>query len=234
GVSSVAGKGTTFTLSIPKGSAHLPADRIGEERAAAPAASGAGVYVGEALSWLPARDGALAVSPPLHAQRILLADDNTDLREYAQRLLAEHYEVEAVGDGEVALAAARARRPDLIVSDVMMPQLDGFGLIRELRADAKLRDVPVIVLSARAGEEARIEGRSKGAGDYLVKPFSARELLVRVGALLQSAEVRRQTLEQQRQATEVLREADRRKDEFLAMLSHELRNPLTPICSAVE
>src|SRR6185295_13610359 len=127
-------------------------------------------------------------------QRILLADDNADLREYARRLLAEDYEVEAVADGVAALAAARANPPALVVSDVMMPGLDGFGLIRELRADPKLRTVPIILLSARAGEEARVEGLGKGADDYLVKPFSARELMVRVATLLRTAEIRREAL----------------------------------------
>jgi signal transduction histidine kinase len=130
--------------------------------------------------------------------------------------------VEIVGDGMAALAAARTRRPDVIVSDVMMPGLDGFGLIRELRRDPALDTIPVIVLSARAGEEARLEGLTRGADDYLVKPFSARELLGRVAAVLQSDDIRRHALK-------ALREADRRKDEFLATLSHELRNPLAPL-----
>ena len=124
-------------------------------------------------------------------------------------LLAEEYEVEAVADGEAALAAARARPPALVVSDVMMPGLDGFGLIRELRADPRLRMVPIILLSARAGEEARMEGLGKGADDYLVKPFSARELLVRAGTLLRTAEVRRQALQEQERAAEVLLEEAR-------------------------
>ena len=83
-------------------------------------------------------------------------------------------------DGEAALAAARQRPPDLILTDVMMPRLDGFGLLRELRADPRTSGIPVILLSARAGEESRVEGMQAGADDYLVKPFSARELLARV------------------------------------------------------
>ncbi len=187
GVASALGKGTTFTISIPKGSAHLPAKHI--KRALAPASNDrrAGAYVEEALSWLPTVAQTQTQAQSRHFHRVLLADDNADLREYARRLLAEHYEVEVVDDGESALQAARRSRPDIIVSDVMMPRLDGFGLIRELRADPALRSVPVILLSARAGEEARLEGLGQGADDYLVKPFSSRELLIRVGALVRSA-----------------------------------------------
>jgi len=205
-VQSELGKGTAFTVSLPRGSAHLPADRIRAPRGTSTAVR-AGTYVDEALSWLPQAEGAREAQKS--GQRILLADDNADLREYARRLLAEDYEVEAVADGVAALAAARANPPALVVSDVMMPGLDGFGLIRELRADPKLRTVPIILLSARAGEEARVEGLGKGADDYLVKPFSARELMVRVATLLRTAELRRQALDEQRRAADELREEAR-------------------------
>jgi len=191
-VESVAGSGTTFTVRIPKGSSHLAAERVKSASGAATAAPRAGAFVAEALSWLaaPAEE-----SPPTVATgkpKVLLADDNADLREYARRLLSQDYDVEAVSDGEAALASARARKPDLVVSDVMMPGLDGFGLIRALRADPELVAVPVILLSARAGEEARLEGLGRGADDYLVKPFSARELLMRAATLLESARIRRE------------------------------------------
>src|SRR5262249_17533461 len=123
---------------------------------------------------------------------VILADDNADLRDYVRRLLEkEGYRVEAFADGEAALAAARRQRPDRIVSDVMMPRLDGFGLLRELRQDEALRELPIVLLSARAGEEARVEGLDAGADDYVSKPFSARELLARVRANLQSARIRK-------------------------------------------
>jgi signal transduction histidine kinase/DNA-binding response OmpR family regulator len=205
GVESELGKGTAFTVRIPRGAAHLPTDRIRAARGTSTAVR-AGAYVDEALSWLPGAETAPSAQP---GPRILLADDNADLREYARRLLAEDYEVEAVADGIAALAAARANPPALVVSDVMMPGLDGFGLIRELHADPKLRTVPIILLSARAGEEARVEGLGKGADDYLVKPFSARELMVRVATLLRTAELRRQALDEQRRAADELREEAR-------------------------
>ncbi|WP_321885637.1 ATP-binding protein [Paraburkholderia bannensis] len=123
--------------------------------------------------------------------RVLLVDDNADMRAYVGTLLASAYQVELAADGVQALDVARASKPDLIVSDVMMPRLDGFGLLEQVRRDPALRNVPVILLSARAGEEARIEGLDAGADDYLVKPFSARELAARVGALLERTQIRR-------------------------------------------
>src|SRR6185295_11603366 len=207
GVESELGHGTTFLVKIPKGTAHLPAERLrASPVASSPSlANGAEAYVAEALEWLPATSEAAAPRPDL--PRVLLADDNADLREYARRLLSEHYEVHVVADGQAALEAARQLRPELIVSDVMMPRLDGFGLIREVRADPQLRATPIILLSARAGEESRIEGLDRGADDYLVKPFSARELLVRAGTLIRSAELRRRAEEARAQFETLLNEA---------------------------
>ena len=243
GVASVFGKGSTFTVTLPLGDGHLPADRIGGLRTLASTALGASPYVEEALRWLP--DGGGAKQDPLsltggfsraalltavHGEKratIVLADDNADMRDYVGRLLAAEYEVLAVADGEQALRASRERRPDLVLTDVMMPKLDGFGLLQALRADPATAAIPVVMLSARAGEEARVEGLQAGADDYLIKPFSARELLARVGGTLALAKVRRE-------AADVLREADRRKDEFLATLAHELRNPLAPIRNGLQ
>ena len=122
--------------------------------------------------------------------RILLADDNADMREYLQRLLRGSYQVTAVGDGQAALDAIRAQPFDLVISDVMMPGLDGLQLVGALRADSHAPDLPVLLLSARAGEEAAIEGLEAGADDYLVKPFSAAELLARVRANVELARLR--------------------------------------------
>ncbi len=146
-----------------------------------------------------------------------------------------------VADGDAALARARAAPPDLILSDIMMPGLDGYQLLQALRADERTRGIPVIFLSARAGEESRIEGLSAGADDYLIKPFSARELLARVGMHLAQVSARRefeaanrQLLIREREARAEAEVANRSKDEFLAMLGHELRNPLAPIVTALQ
>jgi signal transduction histidine kinase/CheY-like chemotaxis protein len=208
-VTSTLGVGTTFKVRIPFGTAHIPPDRLQQAAHAAPAeTTGAQAYVQEALRWLPDEseehiETPLAVADGIAEKhdlrfastfgaRVLLADDNADMRTYLRELLGPLYELEAVADGAQALEAARRRRPDLILCDVMMPRLDGFGLLQSLRADPSLRDIPVIMLSARAGEEARIEGLGAGADDYVVKPFHARELLARVGALLELTHARRE------------------------------------------
>jgi PAS domain S-box-containing protein len=206
-VESQIDRGTTFFVSLPLGTAHLPADRIAAPSTMSSTATGAAPFVEEALHWLPqdrspdqrmideigAMVSDVSSTPDGKTSgRILLADDNVDLREYLRRLLATRYEVEAVGDGHAALEAARRQKPDLIVTDVMMPRLDGFGLLHEVRNDADLRETPVVMLSARAGEEARVEGVESGADDYLVKPFSARELVARVGSLIEMARFRKQ------------------------------------------
>ena len=127
--------------------------------------------------------------------RILFADDNADMREYVSRLLQHRYTVRAFPDGQSALAAVKEYQPDLVLTDAMMPVMDGFELLQALRADPQTRTVPVILLSARAGEEANIEGMEAGADDYLIKPFSARELLARVGAHLEMARIRKEAEE---------------------------------------
>jgi PAS domain S-box-containing protein len=207
------GRGTTLTLSIPLGSQHLPRDQVNNRPTAAHPTAGANLFAQEALRWLPEADQDPALSrdlpliwedtaglaialqnPDDERPLVLVADDNADMRQYVVRLLGAHYRTEAVPDGEAALTAARERTPDLILTDVMMPRLDGFGLLQALRADPRTSGVPVILLSARAGEESRIEGMQEGADDYLVKPFSGRELLARVTAHLQMARMRRESL----------------------------------------
>jgi signal transduction histidine kinase/DNA-binding response OmpR family regulator len=190
-VHSLEGQGSTFTVSLPLGSAHLPREHLQAD--APPASPGpcAQAFLMEAAQWggSPTFEEQVALAETRgHAPaRILLVDDNADMRAYVQRLLGAHWTVEAVANGTEALAAARARAPDLVLCDVMMPGLDGFGLLRELRADSRTASLPVILLSARAGEEASIEGMRAGADDYLVKPFSARELVSRVRARLEIA-----------------------------------------------
>jgi signal transduction histidine kinase len=215
-VVSETSQGTTFTVAIPFGTGHLPKDNIKPKSDSVWSASRSDTFVQEAFRWLPAdgiadgRDGvgvpgtpfreanggagALPVTDarPSGGERVLLADDNADMREYVTRLLGATYRVQAVSNGEDALQAAFAQPPDLILSDVMMPGLDGFGLLKELRAHPQTRTVPVIFLSARAGEESRVDGLAAGADDYLIKPFTARELLARIAAHLS---MRRRTMD---------------------------------------
>ena len=213
---SEVGVGTTLRVRIPFGATHLPAERIRASEAPPPNPAAAQAFVQEALRWIsPARrelagmlPGTLeTLTPPLQQRfarsagsRVLLADDNADMRDYVRDLLAPLYAVEAVSDGEQALAAARRARPDLILSDILMPRLDGIAMLKALRADAELRDVPVVLLSARAGDESRDEGLDAGADDCLVKPFSARELLARVGTVLELALLRREHAQRLRES----------------------------------
>ncbi|HEY4403468.1 MAG TPA: response regulator [Xanthobacteraceae bacterium] len=195
-VESELARGTTFIVRLPFGIGHLPSERIGASPDPAGTTRPQG-YVEEAMRWLPdgAVTGAPAPSPAAQPERtigrVLLVDDNADLRSYVSRLLQERgYEVMVATDGEAALRSARERVPDLILSDVMMPRLDGFGLLRAVRADPQLNAIPLVLLSARAGEEARVEGLDAGADDYLIKPFSARELLARVSTNIAIAHIR--------------------------------------------
>jgi PAS domain S-box-containing protein len=210
-VESEYGKGTTFAVTIPKGKVHLPPERIEASRTLVSTAMRADSYVEEALRWLPEgsavhhtttlatlsgeHDSNVARQAP--SGRILLADDNADMREYVSRLLEERYDVCAVANGREALDAALADPPDLILSDVMMPVMDGFTLLRNVRENEKISSTPVILLSARAGEESRVEGLQSGADDYLVKPFTARELLARVGAHVSMAKARREAAQRE-------------------------------------
>ncbi|HEX3937387.1 MAG TPA: ATP-binding protein [Xanthobacteraceae bacterium] len=205
-VTSEVGRGTAFTVIIPYEQQRSIANDPTAHRE--PEAARATAYVEEAQRWLPAdADNAAPVAdiffPDVTTMRsvqaaadkrprVLIADDNADMRDYVRRLLAPHYSVETVGNGLDALEAIRREKPELLLSDVMMPLCDGFQLLQEIRADGTVSDLPVILLSARAGDEAKVEGLGAGADDYLTKPFSGRELLARVNTNIAMAKMRRE------------------------------------------
>ena len=186
-----AGEGSTFTVRLPVRRGGTRGCRSGDGR------SPAGMWCRPTwprpcAGWLPYDElpgagprGRTAGRRAGDRPTVLVADDNPDMRRYIAGLLADAYEVVTAEDGAAALEAARAVRPDLVLSDVMMPNLDGFGLLQALRADAATAGTPVILLSARAGEDSAVEGLEAGADDYLVKPFSAVELLARVRSNLE-------------------------------------------------
>jgi len=227
-VESAQGKGSIFRLRIPFGNGHLPQDQIRSARNIPATAANATSFIEEALRSLPdvlathtANGNELgfseksALSPAVNdAERpcVLLADDNADMRAYIARVLTEGgYDVRPFSDGLMALHAIRdGLRPDLVLSDIMMPRLDGFGLLRELRSDPTLENLLVIFLSARAGEEARIEGIAAGADDYLLKPFGARELRARVDGAIRLGRLRREAAIRERELeAEIIRQGGR-------------------------
>jgi PAS domain S-box-containing protein len=241
-VESAVGAGSTFTVTIPSGTDHLPAERIQAAQTPASTTIRAEAYVEELKQWLEVEPGlavdaatlpkqatlASSLEPPPSGKRelIVLADDNADMRHYLTRLLSERYEVYAAADGLQALEVTRKLRPVLVLADVMMPQLDGFGLLRAIREDSSLASTPVILVSARAGEESRVEGLEADADDYLIKPFAARELLARVGAHVKMASLRRETAEREeriRSEAELEREKLQASEERLAETSRLYR-----------
>jgi PAS domain S-box-containing protein len=197
-VDSKVGKGSTFTIIIPTGKEHLSKDKIVEP--AASAFNYAQAFVQEAMKWDISEKGndptdnlplnATSETKQAKKYKVLLADDNADMRDYVKRLLTNHFEVITAVDGEDAFLKIVHKSPDLVLSDVMMPRLDGFGLLAKIRKHPDHKNLPVLLLSARAGEEAKVEGLDAGADDYLVKPFSAKELLARVDANIKIAKSR--------------------------------------------
>jgi signal transduction histidine kinase len=229
-VESALGTGTAFRVSIPKGHAHLPADCLSE---AAPGDIDTRTSQAQAGAARRRGPGARPSVAPEEAtgdrRHVLVVEDNADLRTYFEGLLSPAYRVTTVGDGREALGAVAHEVPDLIVSDVMMPRLDGMGLVRELRANARTATLPVILVSARAGAEASVQGLDAGCDDYLAKPFSARELLARVRTHLELARLRREWAEGLERANRELVEANRDLDAFASSVSHDLRSPLRAI-----
>lgn len=245
--SSEVGVGTTMTLRIPRGRAHLSSERIGAAQTLQRARIGALPFVEEALGWLPdatrtqlgdkpkADDlhDASCVAPAetdattvtVARARVLIVDDNADMRGYLSRLLGKRWQVETAPDGAAALQRIHENAPDLVIADVMMPVMDGFELLRSIRESDTIAKVPVMLLSARAGEEASAEGLRAGADDYVIKPFSARELIARVESRLAQAQLR----SAERAARTVAEQANRARDIFFTMLSHELRTPLMAV-----
>jgi PAS domain S-box-containing protein len=236
GVESRLGEGTTFRVRVPFGTAHLPAERMEAKAGPQEKTLGAAPFVQEVLRWLPgeaqteeAMVKELAATDLAGMEtgagdggargRVLLADDNRDMREYVQRLVGRRFSVTAVADGEAALEAAVENPPDLVLTDVMMPRMDGFELLRALRANEKTAAIPVILLSARAGEEAESGGLEAGADDYLVKPFTARELMARVASHVGMHQLRRELTAREHELRTKAEEAEQQVRAILESIS---------------
>jgi signal transduction histidine kinase len=188
---------------------------------------GAEDQLGQTLGWPKSTLGPLKSS--VRKQRILVADDNVDMCDLLRIILRPHWEVELVADGRAALASAIDNPPDLMLSDVMMPEMDGVALVRALRENTKTAGIPVILLSARGGEEAMIEGLETLADDYMVKPFSSRELLTRIRTHLRMSDVR-----QRLQAQLVISDRMSAVGVLAAGVAHEINNPLAIVISNLD
>ncbi|MGY2002064.1 ATP-binding protein [Blastococcus sp. SYSU DS1024] len=179
-VTSEPGRGSTFTVALPFGAPDAVVD--------GPAAVPSEAAHGEAEGWEREMSRPAGRAPgAADAAPVLVVDDNADMRGYLERLLRPHWAVRTAADGQEALAAVAEQRPALVLTDVMMPRVDGFELLRALRGNPTTRDIPVIMLTARAGQDASVEGLEAGADDYLAKPFRAAELLARVRVVLERA-----------------------------------------------
>jgi PAS domain S-box-containing protein len=183
-VESVEGEGSRFIIRLPKSSdrvAPLRDIELAEDHAQA--AQSARSYLRSTPS--PASARGTAVSPDASGKpRLVLAEDNPDMRAYIVELLEGEHEITAVENGKLALEAIRKAAPDLIITDIMMPEMDGLELVRRVKGEPDLESIPVILLTARAGQEAVVTGLDRGADDYLSKPFSPAELRARTRAAL--------------------------------------------------
>lgn len=237
--------GTSIIVSVPKGFAHLPQERVGSERTLPPLNPGAQPFLDEALGWLDDESVVAAATVDGHPgaaidtsskgapqvrERILVVEDNAQMRHYLSSLLRPRWQIETAPDGVAAIEHIRRHAPDVVLADVMMPRMNGIEMLRALRADAATADLPVLLLSARAGEEAAVEGLQAGASDYLVKPFSRRELIARVETLL--AQGRQHAAE--RRARAQAEQTVRAREEFFAALAHELRSPVSSLFAWIE
>ncbi|MGQ0845638.1 MAG: SpoIIE family protein phosphatase [Sporichthyaceae bacterium] len=210
-LSSRLGEGTVVTVRVATGTAHLPPEAVREGVAdAVPGVDAAAGFLAETDRWFDPAEvaaGSVADLPDGPRREVLVVDDNADMREYIAGLLRSQFDVRTAPDGRVALASALANVPDLGLTDVRRPGLDGFGLLTALRADRRTALVPVVMLSARAGEEAAIAGMAAGADDYLAKPFSASELFARVHANLELARLRSQDASWRRVLMDTIQDA---------------------------
>ena len=233
-VESVVGEGATFRVRLPRGAWDGPIEaverddmvdelhQLGRRRSGLPApGSGAAAPAG------PAPSPATGAVP---RATVLVAEDNADLREYIVDLLQGRYRVLAARDGREALEIARRERPDLVLTDVMMPEVTGIGVLHELRQVPWLSATPVVFLTARADAQARVEALEGGADDYVSKPFDEDELFARIDNLLRSRAQEREVLRLNGALREANERLEARVEEQMAELirSGQLKRFLPP------
>jgi PAS domain S-box-containing protein len=192
-VQSKEGEGSLFTVSIPTGKSHLPTQHV-IENGPDFTASLSNAFIEEATTLIEhsfvTSNGKESLKGNADTVTVLVVDDNADMRAYIKNLLRSQYHVVTATNGMDALQKIKEHLPKLIVSDIMMPVMDGIGLLKAVKENVQTQNIPVILLSARAGEESKIEGYQTGADDYLIKPFSSKELLARVASQLKLVALR--------------------------------------------
>jgi signal transduction histidine kinase len=240
-VESESGKGSTFTVAIPLGKEHLPENSVSGAGDADFVSSNAEMYSSEALHLLQDEiTEATTETSDSDKARILIVDDNADMRHYLERLLNKFYVVDTAVNGIQALEKIDEHMPELVISDIMMPGMDGIELLHRIKQSPTTDSLPVIFLSARAGEEAKIEGYDIGADDYLIKPFSSRELLARVRSQIRVTRLHKHAVEiLQHSSEELEKKVEERTaellrknnelEQFAYIASHDLQEPLRKI-----
>jgi PAS domain S-box-containing protein len=194
-VQSTVNKGTTFTIQIPTGKKHLSStlNSIVSHRNGKTAAKYSihETFIDEAETLLESSSKASPQTSSEHGRPlVLVVDDNADMRSHIQSILSTNFDVVTAGNGRDALKKMKERHPDVVLTDIMMPVMDGIELLQEIKSDKRMANIPVILVTARAGEESKIEGWGMGADDYLVKPFSSRELAARIASQIQTQKIR--------------------------------------------
>ena len=193
GVESKLNNGSVFTVKIPFGKEHLDGHQISKTAIDSDEIS-ANIYVEEIETLLKTdKKEVLKISSVKEKNilpTVLVVDDNADMREHISSILSNNFNVITANNGMDALHKMKETIPALVLSDIMMPVMDGIGLLKEIKSNKATSNIPVIFLTARAGEESRIEGLETGADDYLVKPFSSKELLSRVKAQIKIIKLR--------------------------------------------